>query len=87
MPNLSKTALAHELLRKVGAAHLRMREMAIIIQRALRAGCDSNERHAHRRIAGGHGEAVAAARTAAYDAVSRIHFPGMQFRTDIAAHV
>src|SRR3982074_296141 len=34
MPNLSKTALAHELLRKAGAAHLRMREMAIIIQRA-----------------------------------------------------
>src|SRR5260370_16386892 len=52
MPNLSKTALAHELLRKVGAAHLRMREMAIIIQRALRPGCDPNERHVHRRIAG-----------------------------------
>src|SRR6266700_3538609 len=32
MPNLSKTALAHELLRKTGATHLRMREMAIIIQ-------------------------------------------------------
>jgi phosphoribosylamine--glycine ligase len=31
------------------------------------------------------GETVAAARTAAYDAVSRIHFAGMQFRTDIAA--
>ncbi len=33
----------------------------------------------------GLGETVAAARTAAYDAVSRIHFAGMQFRTDIAA--
>ena len=33
----------------------------------------------------GQGETVAAARTAAYDAVSRIHFDGMQFRTDIAA--
>ena len=32
----------------------------------------------------GVGETVAAARTAAYDAVSRIHFVGMQFRTDIA---
>jgi phosphoribosylamine---glycine ligase len=34
----------------------------------------------------GLGETVAAARTAAYDAVSRIHFAGMQFRTDIAAN-
>jgi phosphoribosylamine---glycine ligase len=33
----------------------------------------------------GLGETVAAARTAAYDAVSRIHFAGMQFRQDIAA--
>jgi phosphoribosylamine--glycine ligase len=32
----------------------------------------------------GLGESVAAARTAAYDAVSRIDFAGMQFRTDIA---
>jgi phosphoribosylamine--glycine ligase len=32
----------------------------------------------------GQGETLAAARTAAYDAVSRIHFDGMQFRTDIA---
>ncbi len=32
----------------------------------------------------GVGETVAEARTAAYDAVSRIHFAGMQFRTDIA---
>ena len=32
----------------------------------------------------GVGEDVAAARTAAYDAVSRIHFAGMQFRGDIA---
>src|SRR5882757_3220817 len=67
MPNLPKIALAHELLRKTGAAHLRMREMAVIIQRALRAGCDPNERHAHRRIAGGPGEAIAAARTARAD--------------------
>jgi phosphoribosylamine---glycine ligase len=35
----------------------------------------------------GQGETVAAARTAAYDAASRIHFDGMQFRTDIAANV
>jgi phosphoribosylamine--glycine ligase len=35
----------------------------------------------------GLGETVAAARTAAYDAVARIHFDGMQFRTDIAANV
>ncbi len=35
----------------------------------------------------GQGETVAAARTAAYDAVSCIHFDGMQFRTDIAANV
>jgi phosphoribosylamine--glycine ligase len=35
----------------------------------------------------GQGETVAAARTAAYDAVARIHFAGMQFRTDIAANV
>jgi phosphoribosylamine--glycine ligase len=35
----------------------------------------------------GRGETVAAARTAAYDAVSCIHFAGMQFRTDIAANV
>ncbi len=35
----------------------------------------------------GQGETVAAARTAAYDAVSCIHFAGMQFRTDIAANV
>jgi phosphoribosylamine---glycine ligase len=34
----------------------------------------------------GLGETVAAARTAAYDAVSRIDFAGMQFRTDIAAN-
>jgi len=34
----------------------------------------------------GVGDDVAAARTAAYDAVSCIHFAGMQFRTDIAAH-
>jgi len=34
----------------------------------------------------GIGEDTAAARTAAYDAVSRIHFAGMQFRTDIAAN-
>ena len=33
----------------------------------------------------GVGETVAAARTAAYEAVSRIHFDGMQFRTDIAS--
>jgi len=33
------------------------------------------------------GETVAAARTAAYDAASRIHFDGMQFRKDIAANV
>jgi phosphoribosylamine---glycine ligase len=33
------------------------------------------------------GDTVEEARTAAYDAVSRIHFAGMQFRTDIAAHV
>ncbi|MDX6480844.1 MAG: phosphoribosylamine---glycine ligase [Gaiellaceae bacterium] len=32
------------------------------------------------------GATVADARTAAYDAVSRIHFAGMQFRTDIAAN-
>jgi len=32
------------------------------------------------------GDTVAAARTAAYEAVSRIHFDGMQFRTDIAAN-
>jgi len=32
----------------------------------------------------GQGDTVAAARTAAYDAVSRIHFAGMQFRGDIA---
>jgi phosphoribosylamine--glycine ligase len=32
------------------------------------------------------GDTVAEARTAAYDAVSRIHFAGMQFRTDIAAN-
>jgi phosphoribosylamine--glycine ligase len=35
----------------------------------------------------GRGETVAEARTAAYDAVARIHFDGMQFRTDIAANV
>ena len=35
----------------------------------------------------GVGDDVAAARTAAYDAVSCIHFAGMQFRTDIAANV
>ncbi len=35
----------------------------------------------------GLGDDVAAARTAAYDAVSRIHFDGMQFRRDIAANV
>ena len=35
----------------------------------------------------GLGETVAEARTAAYDAVSCIHFAGMQFRTDIAANV
>jgi phosphoribosylamine--glycine ligase len=34
----------------------------------------------------GLGETVAEARTAAYDAVSRIHFAGMQFRRDIAAN-
>jgi phosphoribosylamine--glycine ligase len=34
----------------------------------------------------GLGEDVGAARTAAYDAVARIDFAGMQFRTDIAAH-
>jgi len=34
----------------------------------------------------GVGDDIAAARTAAYDAVSCIHFAGMQFRTDIAAH-
>jgi phosphoribosylamine--glycine ligase len=33
----------------------------------------------------GQGETVAEARTAAYDAVSRIDFAGMQYRTDIAA--
>jgi phosphoribosylamine--glycine ligase len=33
----------------------------------------------------GLGETVAEARTAAYDAVGRIHFAGMRFRTDIAA--
>ena len=35
----------------------------------------------------GLGDDVVAARTAAYDAVSRIHFDGMQFRRDIAANV
>ncbi|HUZ15065.1 MAG TPA: phosphoribosylamine--glycine ligase [Gaiellaceae bacterium] len=35
----------------------------------------------------GVGDDIAAARTAAYDAVSCIHFAGMQFRTDIAANV
>jgi phosphoribosylamine--glycine ligase len=34
----------------------------------------------------GVGDDIAAARTAAYDAVSRIHFAGMQFRKDIAAN-
>ena len=34
----------------------------------------------------GLGETVAEARTAAYDAVGRIHFAGMRFRTDIAAN-
>jgi phosphoribosylamine--glycine ligase len=34
----------------------------------------------------GVGDDIAAARTAAYDAVSCIHFAGMQFRTDIAAN-
>ena len=34
----------------------------------------------------GLGETVAGARTAAYEAVGRIHFAGMQFRTDIAAN-
>jgi phosphoribosylamine--glycine ligase len=33
----------------------------------------------------GTGETVAAARTAAYDAVGRIHFAGMRFRSDIAS--
>jgi phosphoribosylamine-glycine ligase len=33
----------------------------------------------------GLGDAVDAATTAAYDAVSRIDFAGMQFRTDIAS--
>jgi len=34
----------------------------------------------------GVGETVAAARTAAYDAVARIDFAGMRFRSDIAAN-
>ncbi len=35
----------------------------------------------------GLGETVAAARSSAYEAAGRIHFAGMQYRTDIAAHV
>jgi phosphoribosylamine---glycine ligase len=35
----------------------------------------------------GLGSTVEAARTAAYDAVARIDFAGMHYRTDIAAHV
>jgi phosphoribosylamine--glycine ligase len=34
----------------------------------------------------GTGETVGAARTAAYDAASRIDFAGMQYRSDIASH-